>query len=72
MKELYADFNDFAADGNLSLTCQGSLASIRALDEPLQEGETVWLSDGELRVQARAFQFGDGTWTAESDWKFVR
>jgi hypothetical protein len=72
MKEIYADFNDFAADGSLPLTCRGSVASIAALEEPLEVGEEVWLTDGELRVKARVFLYKDGSWEARSDdWDFV-
>lgn len=71
MKYIYADFNDFSADGTLPLTCQGSVASIAALDEPLQDGEEVLLSDGELRVAARVFRCSDGSWEGRSDWAFL-
>jgi hypothetical protein len=69
VKTIYADFNDFAADGRLPLTCAGSIESIATLTEPLREGESVWLSDGELWVIARVFQT-EGAWEAESDWQF--
>jgi hypothetical protein len=72
MKQIYADFNNFAADGTLPLTCQGSVASIATLDEPLREGEEVWLSDGELRVRAQVFHHHDGSWEGRSYWQFLR
>ncbi len=72
MKEVYADFNDIAADGTLPLTCAGSVASIANLLEPLTDGEVVWLSDGELRVKGRVHRRQDGTWESRSDWQFVR
>jgi hypothetical protein len=72
MKEVYADFNDIAADGTLPLTCAGSVASIANLKEPLQEGEVVWLTDGGLRVSACVARRSDGSWEAHSDWKFLR
>lgn len=71
MKTIYADFNNFAVDGTLPLDCAGSVESIAALDEPLQEGEEVLLSDGELRVKARVFRYKDGSWEGRSsDWDF--
>ena len=70
MKEIYADFNDIAEDDMLPLTCRGSVASIAKLKEPLQDGETVWLTDGELRILATVHLQPNGTWRAESDWDF--
>lgn len=70
MKEIYADFNDFAADGTLSLTCVGSAKSIASLKEGLEDGEEVWFTDGELRVKGRVFQRMDGSWEGRSDWSF--
>ena len=72
MKQIYGDFNDVDAEGALPLTCRGSVASIAELQQHLQDGEEVLLSDGELRVIARVFRRGDGSWEARSDWKFVR
>jgi hypothetical protein len=71
MKEIYADFNDIAADGTLPLTCAGSVTSIAGLKERLTDGEVVWLSDGDLRVKARLYQRHDGSWEGRSDWQFV-
>lgn len=71
MKRLYADFNDFAAEGTLPLTCKGSVDSIVALAGALQSGEEVVLSDGNMEVIARVFRLGDGSWEARSDWMFV-
>ena len=71
MRAVYADFNDVAADGTLPLTCAGSLSSIEGLDQPLKDGELVWLSDGELGVEARVYRRKDGTWEGHSDWHFV-
>ncbi len=68
MKELYADFNDIAADGSLPLTCRGSVESIDALG--VHDGEQVWLTDGELRVRAQVVLALDGTWEAHSQWTF--
>jgi hypothetical protein len=70
MKELYADFNDFAEDGTLPLTCAGSVESIGRLKEPLMDGEEVMLTDGELRVMASVFLRKDGSWEGRSDWEF--
>lgn len=72
MKGIYADFNDIAADGTLPLTCSGSIESIAMLDNELQEGEEVLLTDGELRVVARVYRRPNGSWGAWSDWKFER
>lgn len=72
MREIYADFNNIAADGTLALTCDGSRNSIEALTNPLSEQERVWLSDGELRVQATVHLTDAGSWIARSDWSFVR
>ena len=70
MKEVYADFNDFAEDGTLPLICAGSVDSIEKLKEPLTDGEEVILTDGELRVVARIFRLRDGSWEGRSDWEF--
>lgn len=70
MKEIYADFNDVAADGTLPLTCAGSRASIEALSDALKEGEEVKLSDGELVTVGTVHRRNDGTLEARSDWKF--
>jgi hypothetical protein len=72
MRQLYADFNDFDATGNLPLICAGSRASITALDKPLRDGEKVFLSDGKLRAMARVFMCPDGTWEARGGWVFER
>lgn len=72
MKEIYADFNDIAADGTLPLTCAGSVASILGLKEPLADGEEVWFTDGELRARGRVYRRKDGSWEGRSDWKFLR
>ena len=72
MKEVYADFNDIAADGTLVLTCAGSVASIASLQGSLENGEEVWFTDGELRVKGRVFRRQDGAWEGRSDWNFAR
>jgi hypothetical protein len=72
MKEIYADFNDIAADGTLPLTCAGSVASIANLKDPLEDGELVLFSDGELSVKGRVYRRQDGSWEGRSDWQFVR
>lgn len=71
MRRIYADFNDIAADGTLALTCAGSVQSIAGLNEPLLDGEEVWLSDSELQVLARVFRHPNAYWEARSDWAFV-
>ena len=71
MLEIYADFNDIAADGTLPLTCAGSVESICRIEGGLEDGEAVWLTDGELSVEARAFRRSDGVWEARSEWDFV-
>lgn len=71
MREIYADFNDIAADSKLPLTCEGSAASIAALNPPPHAGEEVWLSDGELRARAHLSLSADGSWEARSEWQFV-
>ena len=68
-RRLYADFNNVAADGGLPMTCAGSKESIAALAPPLQDGEDVWLTDGEIGTRARVF-WRQGQWEARSDWKF--
>jgi hypothetical protein len=70
MKEIYADFNDIADDGSLPLTCEGSVANIAALAGGLQEGEEVWLTDGELWVIAHVFRSQNGSWEGRSSWRF--
>ncbi len=70
MKEIYADFNDVAADGTLPLTCAGSVASIAKLKEAPMDGEEVWFTDGELRIKGRVYRRKDGTWEGRSDWSF--
>jgi hypothetical protein len=70
MRHIYADFNDVASDGVLPLTCAGSLTSIANLTAPLQDGEVVLLSDGELWVLATVHQRPDGKFEATSDWRF--
>lgn len=67
---LYADFNNFAIDGTLPLTCSGSVASIATLTTPLRDGARVWLSDGELWVEANVFRRDDGTLEARGGWEF--
>ncbi len=71
MKQIYADFNDIAADGILPLTCRGSVHSIAMLHGPLHDGDEVLLSDDALTVIARVFHRVDGFWEAQSDWTFV-
>lgn len=71
MKRLYADFNDFAADGTLPLTSKGSVDSIDVLADELWSGEEVVLSDGEMQVFAQVFRRADGSWEARSNWSFV-
>lgn len=71
MIRLYADFNDFADDGTLPLTCRGSVDSMAALGRKLRDGEQVVLSDDELEVVARMFRLDDGSWEARGDWRFV-
>ena len=67
-KNLCADFNDIATDGTLPLTCAGSVTSIARLEEELEDGEEVWLTDeGGLRVRGRVFR-QDGSWEVCSDW----
>lgn len=70
MKEIYADFNDVAADRTLPLTCVGSRTSIDELPENLKEGEEVRLTDGELVAVATVHRREDGIWEARSDWEF--
>ena len=72
MKELYADFNDIAADGALPLTCVGSVQSIAKVADGLKDGEEVLLSDGELRVVVRVHRCPDGSWEARADWSSIR
>jgi hypothetical protein len=71
MKEVYADFNDIAADGTLPLTCRGSIESIARIEGGLTDGEEVWFTDGELRVRGRVFVSSDGIWHGRSEWRFV-
>lgn len=71
MKRIYADFNDFAGDQTLPLTCVGSIDSIAALSDPLEEGEEVLLYDGELEVVARVYQHKAGGWEARGKWEFL-
>jgi hypothetical protein len=70
-KTLYADFNDVAADGSLPLSCQGSVASIAALVTPIDDGEDVWLSDGDLLACGKACRRPDGSWEVQPGWRFV-
>jgi hypothetical protein len=70
MIEIYADFNDIAADGALPLTCAGSRASIARLTQELAEGTVVRLSDGELMAVATVHRLDDGTWEARSECRF--
>ncbi len=69
VKTIYADFNDFDADGILPLICRGSRDSIAA-HPGLCSGEEVVLSDGDMSVVATVTRKADGTWEANSDWKF--
>lgn len=71
MRQLYADFNDIGQDGILSLTCMGSMQSILELQPPLQDGERVLLSDGELEVIAEVRARREGVWEARSTWDFI-
>jgi hypothetical protein len=68
MKEIYADFNNIAENGCLYLTCFGSIESIRNLDTPLENGEEICLSDGEVYVHARVYKCADDAWEARSSW----
>jgi hypothetical protein len=70
MKRIYADFNDFASDQTLPLVCVGSVDSIATLSEPLEEGEEVLLSDGELELVARVYRCKAGGWEARGVWEF--
>jgi hypothetical protein len=70
MKTIYADFNDLAADGALPLSCSGSRQSIANLGVGVSPGDRVWLTDGELWVEARLFLCGDGVWEARGEWKY--
>jgi hypothetical protein len=70
VKELYADFNNIAADGTLPLTSVGSVESIAGVGGALRDGEEVCLTDGELRVVAHVHRQPDGSWEARSDWEF--
>jgi hypothetical protein len=67
MREIWADFNARAENNTLHLVSKGSLVSIAKLAEPLDEGEHVWLTDGELRVEAQVF-FEKDHWMATSTW----
>lgn len=71
MKEVYADFNNIEADGALSLACVGSVESIAALEDGLEEGEEICLTDGELRARGRVFRRRDGLWEVRPGWTFV-
>ena len=76
MKQVYADFNSFSADGTLPLIGKGSVESIEALPESLVDGEEVWITDGELRARARVYWcpradcFAPGFWEARAVWAF--
>ncbi len=70
MKLIFADFNDFASDGTLPLTCAGSLESIANLGTELEDGEQVRFTDGELRVVGNVFWHPSGFWEGRSDWEF--
>ena len=70
MKVIYADFNDFDDRNHLPLTCDGALKSISQLAQPLNDGEEVWLTDGDLRVRAKVRMIGKGAWEAYGEWEF--
>ena len=70
MKVIYADFNDFTSDGVLPLTCSGSIESIAEYEDVISDGESVWLSDGELWTKARIYLCVDGVIEARADWYF--
>jgi hypothetical protein len=71
MIELYADFNDAAADGSLPLTSFGSLRSIAGVKNKLAEGLVVFLTDGDLSANATLGKAADGTWYARPGWEIV-
>jgi hypothetical protein len=70
MIEIYADFNDVAADETLPLTCLGSVQSLDLVANRIYEGIVVILTDGELRAEASLSKATNGSWYAKSDWVF--
>jgi hypothetical protein len=67
MRELFVDFNGFDQRGNLPL----SPMTLAKLDRPLESGEEVCFTDGEVRALGRVFPLSDGTWEGRGDWKFA-
>jgi len=72
MKEIYADFNNFDADGNLDLRCKGSIDSLNSYGNTLMIGEEVYFTDqDELKVRGILHRCKDGSWEGHSDkWVF--
>jgi hypothetical protein len=45
--------------------------SIASLPEPLQEGEEVCFTDGEVQTIGQVYRRSDGMWEGRGDWKFT-
>jgi hypothetical protein len=70
MRTVPFDFNSSTRDGEFPLAQRGTVRWIASQENPLQVGEVVWLSDGEVRCQAQIFRWEDGMWGVTSDWKW--
>jgi len=66
-----ADFNDYDEAGSLPLICKGSLESTAGGTEPLRDGEKVWLSDGDVWVEASVHRCPDAVYEATGECRFL-
>jgi len=64
---IQVDFNSRDEEGRVWLTLPCSQADIARFSAPLEEGDTVLLTDGEGFVRARVIRDGDH-WLGLADW----
>lgn len=70
---IWADFNARTQDDLISLETKGSKASLASIE--VKEGDTVWLTDGEICVKAKIEKWGGKVfarpdwWTLTEEWK---
>lgn len=60
---IYADFGNADEDGAIRLITNGTLADLDKMHISLEEGQKVWLSDGDVEVRAEVKRRGN-IWVA--------